>query len=185
MTNWLEKWEKESHKDYKTNTFNVLDEYINFKPKRILDIGCGLAYESELFQKKYDSELYLLDGDFESTSERQRDIGFSTVDSFKFYNPINTLKESYNQRNMKYNFIDANNLQINDNIKFDLVYSILSCGFHYPAETYYDLIKKHTTPQSRILLDVRKVALQKMEKFAIVNDVKTYHKYKTVEIKLL
>ena len=184
MTKWLEKWEQDKHKTYKESTFTILDNFLNYSPKRIFDIGCGLAYESELFQKKYKSELYLLDGDFGYTSDNTRDVGYGAVDNFQFYNSIDTLKESYNNRGLKYNFIDANNIQIKDNITFDLVYSILSCGFHYPVETYTDLIKKHTSPTSRIIMDIRNIAISNLKNIEIINVVATFPKYKTVEIKI-
>lgn len=185
MNKWLEKWTKKDHKKYKENTFEILNNYLNIAPKNILDIGCGLAYESELFQKSYNSNLFLLDGDFEETKSNTRDIGYNTVESFKFYNSVQTLKESYNKRKMRYTFINANSIVLSEDIKFDLVYSILSCGFHYPLDTYVELIKKHTTPSSRIILDIRDSSYNAQSQlFTTVNVVKKYPKYKTIEIKI-
>lgn len=152
---WLDKWNIPQHVESKKKLFQTIDSYLQFTPKRILDIGCGLARESELFQKKYNCELYLLDGDFDDTNNVKRDVKYGTVDNFKFYNKIETLKESFDNRGMQYVFVDANNISITDNIKFDLILSNVSCGFHYPANTYKDLIKKHSTLKTKILFDLR------------------------------
>jgi SAM-dependent methyltransferase len=152
---WLEKWSTNQHIESKRKLFKVIDDYIDFIPKRILDIGCGLARESEFFQKKYNCELYLLDGDFLDTSKVQRDIKYGTVDNFKFYSKIDQLKESYDSRNMKYNFVDANNINISDDITFDLILSNVSCGFHYPANTYKHLVQKHSTKDTVTIFDLR------------------------------
>ena len=47
----------------------MLEQYLPRPPKRILDIGCGYAHISDMFQKKYGTELYLLDGDISGNAE--------------------------------------------------------------------------------------------------------------------
>ena len=155
MNKWLDKWSTQSHIDSKKVVFEKIDKFINFQPKRILDIGCGLAYESQMFQKKYNCELYLLDGDFDDTSHVKRDIKYGTVDNFAFYNKVDELKESFDKRKMDYTFVNANNIQIPETIKFDLIISIVSCGFHYPANTYKDLVQKHSTNDTVVIFDLR------------------------------
>jgi len=155
MNKWLDKWSIDSHIQMKKGIFNKIDNFINFKPNRILDIGCGLARETEFFQKKYGCELYLLDGDFEDTSNVKRDIKYGTVDNFAFYNKVDDLKKSFNERNMDYTFVNANNINIPENITFDLIISSVSCGFHYPANTYKNLVKKHSTEETVVIFDLR------------------------------
>lgn len=152
---WIDTWSIPQHIESKKKLFQVMDNYLKFTPRRILDIGCGLARESEFFQKKYNCELYLLDGDFDDTNTIKRDVKYGTVDNFKFYNKIETLKESFDDRGMKYTFVDANDINIADDVKFDLILSNVSCGFHYPANTYKNLIKKHSTSETKILFDLR------------------------------
>ena len=182
---WLEKWTSTEHDKFKQESFSVLDNFLTSPPKKILDIGCGLAKESELFQKKYGTELYLLDGDFDNTKEKTRDIRFGSADNFKFYSKISDLQSSFDTRNMKYTFIDANSIILDAQIKFDLVYSILSCGFHYPADTYKDLIKKHTTTDSIILLDIRHETLDKQKSIEVIKEVKRYKKHSTLQVKFI
>lgn len=179
MNEWLNVWDTANYNDIKTNNFKILDKFLKNKPKNILDIGCGLAFESEMFQKKYNSDLYLLDSDFDNTEDRKRDVTYGSTESFKFYSKIDDLKKSYNSRNMKYTFVDANNINIDANIKFDLIYSILSCGFHYPAKTYKDLVKKHSHKNTIVLFDIRKKTLKEQEQdfevISIVNDIDKHY----------
>ena len=186
MTNWLDAWASKEHAKNKTIVFNALDSYINSNPVSILDIGCGLAIESEMFQKKYNSNLFLLDGDFDNTANKNRDTNYGATDSFKFYNKLDTLKESYSQRNLNYTFINAADIQVDANVKFDIVYSIMSCGFHYPLGTYANLIKKHTTSNCKIIVDIRNGKLDKQDcDFEIVDTVHSGKKHTMYQIKFL
>ena len=176
MKDWMSAWNQDEYLQNKRNTFNLIDGYLKKPPQRILDIGCGLARESEFFQKKYNTELYLLDGDFSETEDRSRDVKFGNVDTFKFYSKIDDLKKSWDERQMHYTFIDANNISIPREIKFDLVYSILSCGFHYPIDAYTDLIRKHTTKNSTIIMDIRSSTLADISDRIEILDVLTKNK---------
>jgi len=143
---WFDVWSEDQYAVNKRNSFDVINKYLQSvgkQPKRILDIGCGRAFESQMLQEAYGCELYLLDGDYDNRNKNSaRDDSWGTTDTMSFYNPISKLKEDWNSRDMKYTFVDANNINIDHNIKFDLVYSFLSCGFHYPLNTYSELIKK-------------------------------------------
>lgn len=162
----------------KAHQFSLIDTYIKLPPKKILDIGCGLARESELFQKKYGCELYLLDGDTDSTIDHSYSTGYHSVNDFKFFRKINTLQTSYNERGMTYNFIDANNIYINDSVIFDLVYSNVSYGFHYSFDTYKNLIVRHTSHESIIIVDIRKKAWFEQRKIiSIVKILEETSKY--------
>lgn len=153
---WIKSWADPAHQEKKQKMFDIVDSYITTIPKNILDIGCGLAFESEMFQKRYGTELYLLDGDFSSTNTNERYTNYGSEDSMAFYSRIDDLKKSWKVRNIKFNFIDANNCNISDNLKFDLIYSFESCGFHYPLDTYINLLKKHTHENSVLIFDIRK-----------------------------
>ena len=180
---WLTVWNDKEYIELKKNNFSILENYIKTPPKNILDIGCGLAFESEQFQKKYNSDLWLLDSDFENTEDRSRDILYGKADTFKFYSNVNDLKSSYDQRNMSYTFVDANDINIDSNIKFDLIYSILSCGFHYPAVTYKKLIQQHSHKNTVVLMDIRKKLLHQQENdFKLINVVHNAKKHLTCQI---
>ena len=58
-------------------------------------------------------------------------------------------------------------LQIETQLKFDFIYSGKSCGFHYPLNTYLNLIKRHSHADSVIVMDLRKGADQKTDEFVV------------------
>lgn len=155
LENWKSKWDNEEHQLEKKEQFRLLDSCLNIIPRNILDIGCGFARESEYFQKKYNCDLFLLDGNFDNSADAKREYKYGKVDNFRFYNKIDDLKENWNNRNMRYTFVDANDIKLDKNIKFDLIYSIKSCGFHYPLDTYYKLIKNHSHANTKLVFDIR------------------------------
>jgi SAM-dependent methyltransferase len=152
--NYQNTWVKPQYIATKVETFNILEGYLKQPPKRILDIGCGFAKVSELFQKKYGTELYLMEGDMDKSAGKR--IGkFGTIDNFQWYLPVERMKQEWDANGMIYTHVDGNNINIPADIKFDVIYSWLSCGFHYPARTYRDLILKHSTPETVVVMDFR------------------------------
>lgn len=168
---WMESWERKSWVESKEKRFRKIDEYLEFKPKKILDIGCGVAIESGLFQKKYGSELYLLDS---GHTGQGRDTGYySKSGKFGFYLEEDYLKESWDKRGMKYTFLDASDLQMPD-IKFDLIYSLKSCGFHYCFSTYKELVKNHSDENTVCIFDFERAHFKEQKKkcgFEVIDEV--------------
>jgi len=189
---WFNVWSEHYYAVIKKNSFEVLDTYlrsVRHTPKRILDIGCGRAFESQWLQENYGCELYLLDGDYNDRYETAaRDDSWGTTDTMSFYNPVSKLKEDWNSRGLDYTFVDANNINLDGDIKFDLVYSFLSCGFHYPLSTYSNLIKKHTTPDSDIIIDLRgkrSVSEQQKHDYELIREIDVGKKHRRSLINLL
>lgn len=180
MNDWIENWADESYISLKEENFLNIENFLQCSPKKILDIGCGLAFESERFQKKYNSKIWLLDSDFSNTEDNVRDVSFGPVETFKFYSRIDDLTNSFDQRNMKYVFVDANNINIDDDVTFDLIYSFVSCGFHYPASTYKSLIQKHKNKKTKVILDIRKKSI--CTDIKIINVIAETKKYITAQI---
>ena len=85
-----------------------------------------------------------------------------------------------------YRLIDCNNIEIQEDIKFDLITSWLSCGFHYPISTYKNLIKKHSHDNTVVAMDVRhqkeKLYLEGIE---VIDTIQTNIKYSTLILKIL
>ena len=167
---YLDAWNDPAYVKGEQESFSMLERYLLNPPKRILDIGCGYAHISEMFQKKYGTELYLLDGDFsENSQQANRAAKYGTTEDFMFYVSTDDLKKEWDRKGMTYTFLDAKNIKIASNVEFDLVYSWISCGFHYPVSTYKKLIQKHTTAQSTIIMDFRRKSLDaQMKDFDIV-----------------
>lgn len=180
---WLNSWHLPWHEESRKENFQILDNYLKSAPNTILDIGCGLARESEYFQKKYETKLWLLDGDFDSTKEKPRDNQWGDAESFKFYSPIDDLKNSWNARGLDYTFVNALDINIDKNLKFDVIYSLLSCGFHYPAKTYRELILNHSHENTVVIIDCRFDTLTtQLEDFDIIEKIKTYDHYYKLHI---
>jgi len=155
MFDWMKKWTcGDMHKERRLKIFDAVYKHTG-DVKKMVDIGCGLAREAEHYQKKCGTELWLLDGDVSYTKNNQREVGFGDVSSMKFYNPISRLKESFDSRGMSYTFVDAYNIDIPEDVKFDLFYSSKSCGFHYPASTYREFVKKHSHKNSMVIFDIQ------------------------------
>jgi SAM-dependent methyltransferase len=171
LSAFIAEWKDPAYIKDKQDLFYDLENYLLSPPKRILDIGCGNAYISEMFQKKYGTEIYLLDGDFSSNSKSAKRIAkYGSVEDFMFYSTVDDLKKEWDNKGLIYTFVDANNIKIPNDITFDLVYSWLSCGFHYPVSIYKDLIKKHTTEDSVIIMDFRRKSLdEQLKDFEIIH----------------
>jgi SAM-dependent methyltransferase len=180
--NYQDVWRKPQYIANKVKAFELLEGYLKRPPQRILDIGCGFAKVSELFQKKYNTELYLMESDI-SNSAGQRIGKFGEVNSFQWYLPIERIKQEWDTNGIQYTHVDGNNINIADDVKFDLVYSWLSCGFHYPARTYRELIQKHTTTESVIIMDFRASTInQQIKDFETVTILRGDNKMQTRHI---
>jgi len=85
MSQWLHFWKTSSdYKLEKLNSFNIVNHYLKNPPTSILDIGCGLAFESRMFNKKYGSQLWLLDGDVKDNPAESREIRFGDASTWRF-----------------------------------------------------------------------------------------------------
>jgi len=193
---WAVKWCKPVYIDKRRANFETVDAYLNQPIGRLLDIGCGFAWESRWFNEKYGTELWLLDGDagVNATKPESASYGNWNTDSseLKFYHKFDFLDAKLQELGTKnYHLVDANNVNIPADVKFDVITSWLSCGHHYPVNTYIDLMKRHLHENTRIILDIRCKGTSTnfigVDGFEIVNVVSNAggKKRATVEIKLL
>lgn len=193
QNNWIDDvWLTESYQDAKKYNFKILDDYLIDKPKTILDIGCGLAWESRMFNEKYGCELWLLDGDAaegnKNKSKESTDVKYhQSADNFLLYHSFEKLRSELDKLGTKnYRLIDCNNIEIREDIKFDLITSWVSCGFHYPISTYKNLIKKHSHDGTVVAMDVRhqKGKLYLEEGIEVIETIQTNVKYSTIILKI-
>lgn len=191
--NWVQdEWFTDQYQAHKRENFDLLDAYLTQPPQTILDIGSGLAWESRLFAQQYGTQLYLLDGDFDNNDFDRNLVQARYVPDakdFAFYYKLDYLREQLDLLGTEnYQLIDANNIQLSDHIKFDLITSWVSCGFHYPIETYRDLIVKHSHENTVVVMDLRvpsKAAVPVIESFVeVVKVLNRRHKYQTTHIRL-
>jgi SAM-dependent methyltransferase len=192
---WTRKWTSPEYIAKRQGNFEKVDAYLNQPIKRILDIGCGFAWESRFFQEKYNCELWLLDGDNAVNRDKPEIASYGNwnndSNNLLFYHSLDYLDQQLKELGTKnYHLIDCNNINISEEIKFDLITSWLSCGHHYPVSVYRDLMLKHSDENTRIVLDLRAKGSPDnfigVEGFEIVNVITNYGKKRsTVEIKLL
>ena len=194
MKNETSKWSNEiwldqEYIDVKRESFNQIDAFLHSPPLKVLDIGCGFAYESKWLQEKYNCELFLLDGDVRVSESNSvtRTVNFGSASEMSFYTPINELQQHWDNAGMNYTFIDANNIVIPKNTVFDLVISNASCGFHYPLDTYYKLLKEYTDQDTIMLFDIKNKVLtsQLLDKFEVAGIQYISKKTSKYRIKLL
>jgi SAM-dependent methyltransferase len=193
--NWIDGvWSTELYQQYKKENFDIVNAYLKVPPKKILDIGCGLAWESRLFNQMHGSELWLLDGDSKNNDTKLPNAATGsyhlTSDEFLYYYPLQKLDEELKKLGTQnYHLIDCNNIQLPEDLKFDLITSWVSCGFHYPSSTYRELILKHSHPETKIIFDIR--IKRKQSNPVLESGVEILHslnqrqKYVTAEIKFV
>ena len=147
---------KDILKDYES-----IEEYLPEVSKNCLDIGCGIGGIDLMLYRHYagKTNLYLLD--YSKTSE---EIYYGFRDRGAIYNSLDLTGKF-----LQMNGVDENNIAICDvnksnqeylfSLKFDVIISLLSCGFHYPVSAYLDFIKKCSS--GIVILDIRKGAGQR------------------------
>ena len=193
---WDRKWSHERYVAKRRASFEIVDAYLNQPVGRLLDIGCGFAYDSRWFNQKYGTELWLLDGDASTNATKPESASYgnwnTTSSELKFYHTFEFLDAKLKELGTKnYRLVDANNISIPDDVKFDVITSWLSCGHHYPVNTYMELMRKHSHANTRILLDIRckgsETNFVGVDGFEIVNVISNAggKKRATVEIRLL
>ena len=81
------------------------------------------------------------------------------------------MKKIWDQNISNYVFVDANNINIPENKKFDYICSYSSCGIHYPLETYKELILKHSHKNTVCIFGLRNSTVPYIE-----NKIQIIHK---------
>ena len=81
---------------------------------------------------------------------------YGPASEFKFYTPVSKLQESFDSRNLRYEFINAEFPSFKRKIEMDVIVSTASCGFHYPVTTYKELIKSVSNKKTQIFMELRK-----------------------------
>jgi SAM-dependent methyltransferase len=162
---WInEEWFTPDYQAHKRENFEFTNQYLEQPPRTILDIGCGLAWESRLFNQHHGSRLFLLDGDYDdndhSPLRTQMQARYcENARDFAYYYRLDYLRAELDKlETQDYHLIDCNHIDIADDVTFDLITSWVSCGFHYPASTYRDLIVKHSHANTVVIMDLRILA---------------------------
>ena len=191
---WVnEEWFTPSYQQQKTENFELLDQYLTQPPKNILDIGCGLAWESRLFNKKYGTKLHLLDGDYDDNPNDKllyQARYVKDAQQFAFYYKLDFLKSKLDELGTgDYELVDCNRISFPPDLKFDLITSWVSCGFHYPVSTYRDIILNHSNESTVVVMDIRVLlkgqGMVSEPGFEVVNTLNQKRKYNTSHIRII
>ena len=126
---------------------------------RILDIGAGLGGVDVLLYHHYKSLgvnalLYALD-----KNEVVDNIKYGYSNKPSFYNDLQTTKEFWGLNGVPFGNC-CFSTEFPKNKKFDLIISLISCGFHYPILEYISYIRESITSKTMIVLDIRKLSGQ-------------------------
>lgn len=152
---------------YRSDLLSVFSTFVNLIPqdtKSILDIGAGMGGINCLTYHAVNTapEIWLLDKQGESkiwNSGFHEDASdFSHYNSFELATAV---LESSGIPKEKINCVDIGKDQFPDDKRFDVIYSFLSCGFHYPVETYAEQIARAINPNGLIVFDIRKGTVEK------------------------
>lgn len=148
-------------------------------PKRTADIGCGYAFSSLLLHRRYGCEVALI----ETEEGGSRRFGFQGEAAG--YASLKTARAFLAKNGVPPEQITVCNPKTEDTGTlgtFDLVFSLASCGFHYPVETYAGLFRNQVSGGGGIVLDIRKGSggIASMKDFGAVDVLAKHGKYSTV-----
>lgn len=153
-TEYIKKISQMYYDDMKT-TFDFLLPYLPKQAYSILDIGSGMAGIDVFLGKHYrNAKITLLD---KNGIEDKVKIGYQkSVNEFGAYNSFKYATRLLVQNGITN--IEFCNIAEKSFPKgpFDIVISLLSWGFHYPANTYAEDVERSTEDHSIIILDLRK-----------------------------
>lgn len=163
---------------------NIEDRLKTLEPNNVLEIGAGIGRASVYLFKYFNwinTNFYLLDGN--SGDKQINGVNYESKDSF--YNSIDAAKEFCESNGLfKVWFLNAEKEDWKEvNVKFDLCYSFLAIGFHWPVGLYLNAIYDLLVDNALLIFGIRPVA-EKFDKFmnSQIKDIGV-DKYKIVEIK--
>lgn len=178
---WI-KLQRSGYKDNQTEyaadmekEYNLMSKYLPEKCNSILDIGCGIGGIDVLLSKYYNNpKLYLLDSNFRSS-----DIHYGYTNKESYYNSFLATRDMM-VANGIFNYHILNlNTEITEVRHVNIIISLLSCGYHYPVETYLEDIKNTLTYDGILILDIRENTdgIEKVKKyFPKIDIISTYNK---------
>jgi hypothetical protein len=132
------------------------------KVSNILDIGCGIAGIDVFLCSHYNKavNLYLMD-----RSELSR-VRYGFDKSHAYYNSLDLTREfllSNGVPDGRIVTIDIGRDTFPSNVSFDLIFSLISWGFHYPVSTYLDEAHDALAKDGLLILDLRRKADDKRQ----------------------
>ena len=155
-------------------TYESIKAYLPENCSRVLDIGCGLGGIDLMVYNHYNGNVELNLFDYSKVDDK---IHYGYQNTGSIYNSLELSKEF-----LVMNGVDESKIKIHDAEnefpvgRFNVVLSILSCGFHYPVSTYLDKVKNFLDGVA--IFDIRKDTDQIEELKANFNHVEVIAEYK-------
>lgn len=122
---------------------------------RVADIGCGYAMFDLFLARAYGSHVVLID--IEQNDDRQ----FGYRETGAAYTSLERAREFLVANGVASEMITTCNPEQEDLDQIDeidLAASFVSCGYHYPAETYAAFFGRAVKSDGAVLLDIRRRA---------------------------
>lgn len=183
---------KQAHIQRVLDQVDLVGRRLARPPQKILDIGAGVAEHGREFQKRYGSELWIIEGNSTNNAKKKSTAVKSkfreSTEDFLYYHELDILKARIEKLGgTNFHLLDCENINIQPDVKFDLITSWKSCGYHYPVNSYADLIKRHSHPGTLVVMDIRltKSSLELDKGWQVVEELYRHkNKYITCVIKL-
>lgn len=151
------------------------------QPKRIADIGCGYAFFDLFAARDLGADVVLIDLE----SNEHRHFGFQKEGAA--YSSLARAKDLLRANGVKARQITTLNPRDKapETVKpVDLVVSFLSCGFHYPVDSYLPFLDHALTPGGAAIFDLREATAgaqsAALARFGTLTDLPAPHKARRV-----
>jgi ubiquinone/menaquinone biosynthesis C-methylase UbiE len=138
--------------------YDMIKSYLPQTADSILDIGCGLGLIDLALYNHYNGELEvnLLDKT-KDLDEGENIRGFNGK-KYTFYNSLDASLSTLSDNGVDTDKIKCYEVDSHSDLfnkKYDIIVSLLSCGWHYSIELYKDLIQSTLKPEGTLILDIR------------------------------
>lgn len=131
---------------------SLLPTLQKLKPGRIADIGCGYAFFDLFAARGLGSDLLLIDLE----SNERRHFGFEEEGAaYSSLSVARKLLEANGVKPASIQTLNPDEADVQSAGLCDLAVSFLSCGFHYPVDSYLDFFDTSVAPGGAIILDLR------------------------------
>jgi len=151
------------------------------KPKRIADIGCGYGFFDLFAAKALKCKVVLIDLE----QNEHRHFGFKEEGAA--YSSLKIARQLLVANNVPAKNIECVNPRDTSPEKIkpvDLIVSFLSCGFHYPVDTYLPMLDKALKPGGAAIFDLRATTeseqAEKLAQFGVVTTIASRPKVRRV-----
>lgn len=123
------------------------------KPTRIADIGCGYAFFDLFAAQYFDCDITLID--IETNDHRH--FGYEKEGAaYTNLSQATSLLVKNGIARSRVTAINPQKSDINAIEKVDLAVSFVSCGYHYPANTYAEFFRDGVKENGSLILDLRR-----------------------------